>query len=201
MSKSAKIELLKIFLGIGIIAILFFAGYSLILYVDSLYAKMPSEAYKTTRIIDCSGDKFKFDDVDTIFCDGEPIRILGIDGPEIKHPEHGIFEDQPYGLEAAEFAKGIYAQAKKILVVVSSDIRFSKDKYDRPLGHVFVDCKLFAIAVIENGFAYETISFYGDNGFPGLAAMIVYTAQHSLNKPLFENPHLWRKAHQKKTNP
>lgn len=148
------------------------------------------------RVVDCSGDKFKFDDVDSLFCGKEYIRILGIDGPETMHKEHGIFENQPYGIEAANYARDIFGKAHSITAVVTE-----KDKYGRSLGHVFVNGQLYGELAIRAGFAYETISKYGDNGFPGFA-LAIKTAWKETWKdgklPLFENPSDWRKKHQKK---
>ena len=145
------------------------------------------------RIFDCSGDKLKLDDGDTIYCQEEAVRILGIDAPEIKHPEVGIFEDQPFGPEAAQYAQNTFEKAK-IITVLSKN----KDKYRRTLGHVLVDSELYASKIIKAGLAYETISVYGDDGFPGLA-QIIREAWEETSKPPFVNPHEWRKQHQIKT--
>lgn len=153
--------------------------------------------YEKVRILDCSGDKLiKVIDGDTIVCRNkrgkeEKIRILGINTPETAHKEIGITESQPYGLEAARLAEEILMQAEQILVLTAR-----KDKYERTLGHVFVDEKLFGLMMINVGLAYETVSRFGDNGFSGLAAMIVYAAEHG-PKPQFEDPSAWRKKHQK----
>jgi len=40
--------------------------------------------------------------------------------------------------------------------------------------------------LIKEGLAYETISYYGDNGFPDLAEMILKAARNS-KQPKFEN--------------
>lgn len=148
------------------------------------------------RVIDCSGDKLEFDDADTIYCDGEKIRILGMDAPEIEHREHGIFEDQPFGRQAAEYAEQIFEKAKRVTVLAGE-----KGKYGRTLGHVFIDGQLYAVRMIRDGWAYETISRYGDGGFPGLAQMILEVWEETWKdgeRPPFENPRDWRKKHQVK---
>ncbi|MBW1714355.1 MAG: thermonuclease family protein [Deltaproteobacteria bacterium] len=132
------------------------------------------------------------DDGDTFFYKDFVIRILGIDAPEIIHKEHGIFEDQPYGLKAAAMTADLLRNAK-----VVEYLPFQKDKYGRLLAHVFVDEELLAIRLIRAGLAYETISYFGDNGFPVLAERILKAAQES-PKPPFERPYRWRRKHQKK---
>lgn len=132
------------------------------------------------------------DDGDTFFYKDFIIRILGIDAPEIIHKEHGIFEDQPYGQKAAAMTADVLKKA-----TVVEYLPFQNDKYGRLLAHVFVDEELLAVRLIRAGLAYETISFYGDNGFPELAERILKAAQES-PKPPFERPYRWRRKHQKK---
>ena len=132
------------------------------------------------------------DDGDSFFYRDVPIRVLGIDTPEIVHEEHGIFEDQPYGRLAAAFT----ARALKEAEVVEY-LPFQPDKYGRLLAHVFVDHELLALLLIKAGLAYETVSHYGDNGFPELAKQILKAARQSA-KPPFEEPYRWRRKHQVK---
>ena len=130
------------------------------------------------------------DDGDTFFYKDLTIRILGIDAPEIIHKEHGIFKDQPYGRKAAEMTINILRKAKII-----EYLPFQDDKYGRLLAHVFVDGKLLSVHLINAGLAYETISYYGDNGFPELAERILKAA-HESPRPPFEVPYSWRRRHQ-----
>ena len=132
------------------------------------------------------------DDGDTFFYKDLIIRVLGIDAPEIIHKEHGIFEDQPSGREAAAMTRGILKRANII-----EYLPFQNDKYGRLLAHVFVDERLLSILLIRAGLAYETVSYYGDNGFPELAERILRAAQES-PKPRFERPYTWRRRHQVK---
>lgn len=134
-----------------------------------------------------------FDDGDTFICEGETIRVLGIDTPEIIHKEHGIMEDQKDGRRAASATQSILKSAKRILLV-----RNGKDKYGRTKAHVIVDGELLAVKLIERGLAYETISIYGDSGFPEFALQCL-EASKSHPKPKFDPPWKWRKLHQKKT--
>lgn len=130
------------------------------------------------------------DDGDTFFYQDLTIRILGMDAPEIVHKEHGIFEDQPYGRKAAAMTADVLKKAG-----VVEYLPFQNDKYGRVLAHVFVDEELLAVRLIRAGLAYETISYYGDNGFPKLAERILRAARKS-PRPPFERPYRWRRKHQ-----
>jgi len=109
---------------------------------------------------------------------------------EIIHEEHGIYEDQPYGRQAAQLTIHLLRKAKAV-----EYLPFQSDKYGRLLAHVFVDGELLSVHLIRAGLAYENVSFYGDNGFPDLAQRILQAAKES-PRPRFENPYLWRRKHQ-----
>lgn len=130
------------------------------------------------------------DDGDTFYYKNVIIRILGIDAPEIIHKEHGIFEDQPYGRKAAAMTIGILRKARVI-----ECLPFQNDKYGRLLAHVFVDGELLSVRLIRAGLAYESVSYYGDNGFPDLAERILKAARES-PRPPFQVPYRWRRRHQ-----
>jgi micrococcal nuclease len=147
---------------------------------------------ETLRTVKIEKAAIRPDDGDTFFYRDLTIRILGIDTPEIIHEEHGIFEDQPYGQAAAAFT----ARALKKAEVVEY-LAFQPDIYGRLLAHVFVDKQLLAVLLIRAGLAYETVSHYGDNGFPELAEEILNAARQS-PKPCFEEPYRWRRKHQVK---
>ncbi|MFC1485181.1 thermonuclease family protein, partial [bacterium] len=148
-----------------------------------------SFAYKKIKI-----HKFwlRFGDGDTIIYRGETIRILGIDTPEVKNVNYGIMKDQYLGKEASLFTKKSLKKAKNIYY-----IPYKKDRYGRTLAHVIVDGKLLAVKLIKAGLAYETISVYGDSGFPEFAALIKKAADETA-KPNFENPIYWKRKHQRK---
>ena len=151
--------------------------------------KAKREALRTIKI---DKSAIRPDDGDTFFYRDLAIRILGIDTPEIIHEEHGIFEDQPYGRAAAVFTERALKNAKVI-----EYLAFQPDKYGRLLAHVFVDKQLLAVLLIRAGLAYETVSHYGDNGFPELAEEILKAARQS-PRPCFEEPYRWRRKHQVK---
>jgi len=133
-----------------------------------------------------------FDDGDSFSCGDEKIRVLGVDAPEIKHPKHGIANDQPGGPAAALFTKTALQGAKRVLIV-----RDGKDPYGRTLAHVLVDGELLGAKLIRAGHAYENVTHFGDNGMPEFALQILEAAKVS-PKPPFEEPYKWRKRNQRK---
>jgi endonuclease YncB( thermonuclease family) len=136
--------------------------------------------------------RITFDDGDTFLLDGKPIRILGIDTPEVTEPDVGIFEDQPFGRAAADSTQALITRADVVELAYDG-----RDKYKRRLAHVFVDGELLAVKLLGYGLAYENVRHFGDNGFPDLADQIIDAADAG-PKPPFEPPHLWRKKHQRK---
>ncbi|HEU4929694.1 MAG TPA: thermonuclease family protein [Candidatus Krumholzibacteria bacterium] len=136
--------------------------------------------------------QIQFDDGDTFLYRDDAVRVLGIDTPEISEPDVGIFQDQPYGREAADSTRALITRAKRVEIAYDG-----RDIYDRRLAHVFVDGELLAVRLLGMGLAYENVSHFGDNGFPDLADRILQAA-HEGPKPAFEPPHRWRKKHQKK---
>jgi endonuclease YncB( thermonuclease family) len=131
-----------------------------------------------------------FDDGDTFLVGRTPIRILGIDTPEITDPAVGIFEDQPFGRAAADSTRAIVSRARVIELAYDG-----RDIYHRRLAHVFVDGELLGVKLLGYGLAYENVRHFGDNGFPDLADRIIRAADAG-PKPAFEPPHIWRKQHQ-----
>jgi endonuclease YncB( thermonuclease family) len=133
------------------------------------------------------------DDGDTVSIrwgadDVEIIRILGIDTPETRHDEHSIPLDQPFGREARAFARGAFAVATDVKLVRADKL----DPYDRTLGYLILDDKNYSVLVIRARLAEESVSHYGDNGLPELAAQVTAAAKSS--GPLaFEPPHVFRK--------
>jgi micrococcal nuclease len=120
--------------------------------------------------------------------DTEIVRILGIDTPETKHPQHSLPEDQPWGPEARAFAQGAVAFAEQIQLLRSD----TTDPYGRTLGYFFLDGKNYSVAVVAAHLAYESISHYGDNGFPEEAKAVAAAAKVA-GTPPFEAPWDFRK--------
>ena len=136
--------------------------------------------------------QIEFDDGDTFYVDGETIRVLGIDTPEIAHPGMGIHEGQPYGDVAAESTQVWMTRARWIEYVPAG-----RDLYGRRLAHVFIDGELLAVLLIDNALAYETVTHYGDSGFPDLAQKIL-DASRAAPKPKFEEPYKWKRKQREK---
>jgi endonuclease YncB( thermonuclease family) len=150
-----------------------------------LAAKKGVEKKLSTKLCDL-GD-IRLDDGDSFSCAGEQIRVLGIDTPETRHPDHGLMKDQPMGKEATKFTYNALKKAKRILI-----IRGGTDPYKRTLAHVLLDGNLLGVMLIKAGLAFENISRYGDNGMPEFA-LEISEAWKSSPRPSFQDPHLWRK--------
>jgi hypothetical protein len=129
----------------------------------------------------------EIEDGDTVVYRGQHLRFLGVDAPEIAHPEHGFFQDQPYGREAKMFIRTQIKKARRVTYRADGT-----DRYDRLLVHLFVDGYPLSVKLVEAGLGYETVSVYGDNGFPEIASMILLASKLHPSLP-FENPYLWRR--------
>ena len=132
------------------------------------------------------------DDGDTIEIrwpngDVEDVRILGIDCPETRHLPHDLPFAQPFGDEARAFALGTFATATTIELLRAATM----DPYDRTLGYVFVDGKNYSVLVIDARLAEESITAFGDNGFPKEAAIVTEAAKRAGPLP-FEPPYQYR---------
>jgi endonuclease YncB( thermonuclease family) len=134
----------------------------------------------------------EIDDGDTVVIhwskdDAETVRILGIDTAETRHIEHDIPYAQPFGPEGRAFAAGAFATARKVDLLRASTL----DPYGRTLGYLFVDDRDYSVLVVQARLAYESVTFYGDNGFPEEAAAVLAAAKAAGPLP-FEPPHLYR---------
>lgn len=136
--------------------------------------------------------QIQIDDGDTIVIawgpnDVEEVRILGIDCPETRHVQHDIPYSQMFGDEARAFARGTFATTTKVELLRASML----DPYDRTLGYVFVNDKNYSVLVVEARLAEESITAFGDNGFPQEAAVVMATAKGAGPLP-FEPPYQYR---------
>jgi micrococcal nuclease len=132
--------------------------------------------------------KIIVDDGDTIEIlwgegDREVIRILGIDTPEITHPDHDLPYPQTFGYEALSFARGVFSMANKVEVKRAA----TTDPYGRTLGYVYVNDQNYSPIIIKARLAEESVSRYGDNGFPAEAAEVTAAAKAAGPLP-FESP-------------
>jgi endonuclease YncB( thermonuclease family) len=136
-------------------------------------------------------EKIRVDDGDSLqiaWPEGnETVRLLGVDAPETIHLEHEIPHAQPFGEEAAGFLRGCLAVAERVELLRAA----GKDPYGRTLGYVFVNGRNTSVLLLEARLAVETVSRYGDNGLPELAAACVAAAGRAGAVP-FEDPHLYR---------
>ena len=105
--------------------------------------------------------------------DTERVRILGIDTPEVAHPHWGQYQGQPFGTEAAAFAAGAFAAAAEVQLLRAAET----DGYGRTLGYFFLNGKNFSVLLLQAGMAVETVSHYGDNGFPEISEDILAAAR------------------------
>jgi micrococcal nuclease len=120
--------------------------------------------------------------------DHERIRILGIDTPETQNPSYNLPYDQPFGQKATGFGLGAFATATKVELLRAAET----DPYGRTLGYLFVDGKNYSVLIVRSGLATETVSHYGDNGFPD-EAQAVLEASRTVGPVPFEPPFQFRK--------
>ena len=132
------------------------------------------------------------DDGDTVAIrwngkDEEIVRILGIDSPETRHVEHNLPYGQPFGEEARAFALGAFAAAGRIELLRAATV----DPFDRTLGYLFLDGRNYSPMIVRARLAAESITQFGDNGFPKEAAEVMEAARAQGPLP-FEPPHVFR---------
>jgi micrococcal nuclease len=65
------------------------------------------------------------------------------------------------------------------------------DPYDRSLAYIFVNDKNYSVLVLDARLAEESITAFGDNGFPQEAAVVLETAKRAGPLP-FEPPYQYR---------
>ena len=112
-----------------------------VIFLDGCTPRGPSSyrpSYPGARWIDKKD--IRFDDGDTFFLKDTPIRIIGIDTPEVADPNIGIYEDQPYGTAASDSTRALITRATVVDYVPDG-----RDRYGRLLAHVFVDGELLAL--------------------------------------------------------
>jgi endonuclease YncB( thermonuclease family) len=154
-------------------------------------AKPQTRPVGTRAVVDPA--RIAVDDGDTVVIrwpdgDEENVRLLGIDSPETRHEAHKIPLDQPFGKEARAFAQGAFAAASSVELIRSATL----DPYGRTLGYLFVNGKNYSVLIIKARLAEESITFYGDNGLPQIAAEVLAASKAAGPLP-FEPPHIFRK--------
>jgi micrococcal nuclease len=119
--------------------------------------------------------------------DEEIVRVLGIDTPETRHLAHNIPFDQSYGPEAKAFAQGAFGAASEVQILRCTTL----DPFARSLAYLFINGKNYSTLVIKSHLAAESVSIYGDNGFPQIAAEMLAAAKEA-GPPPFEPPGAYR---------
>jgi len=112
--------------------------------------------FKEVRILPSNGPfrVVRVLDGDTIVLDnGETVRLIGVDAPEIHHPEIPV---QRFGEEATEFLRRFAEGFECTLEYEPNNIR---DQYGRLLAYVFVGDRLANAEIIRRGYAYAYTRF------------------------------------------
>ncbi len=79
----------------------------------------------------------------------EHVRLIGIDAPEIDHPDYGR-KGEPYGTESADYLRSLVG-GKTVRLEGGSE---SKDKYGRTLAYLYLPDGLFVNRqMVESGYA------------------------------------------------
>lgn len=89
-------------------------------------------------------------DGDTVVLTSEiHVRLIGIDAPEVDHPEYGR-KGEPYGVEATEYLRKL-VDGKTVRLESGTE---PKDKYGRTLAYLFLPDGLFVNRkMVEAGYA------------------------------------------------
>jgi len=94
-------------------------------------------------------------DGDTVVLDsGEKVRLLGINAPELHHPDYPV---QKYGQEAKDYLKN-RVEGKKCRLEYS--ILDQYDKYNRLLALIYLDGALINGELVKKGLAFATPNKY-----------------------------------------
>jgi len=89
-------------------------------------------------------------DGDTVVLTSETrVRLIGIDAPEVDHPEYGR-KGEPYGAEATAYLRKL-VEGKTVRLESGSE---AEDKYGRTLAYLFLPDGLFVNrSMVEAGYA------------------------------------------------
>lgn len=120
--------------------------------------------------------------------DVEIVRILGIDTPETQNVAHNLPYAQPFGREATAFARGAFAVAERVELLRAD----TTDGWGRTLGYVFLNGRNYSELVVRARLATESVSHFGDNGFPAEAQAVLEAARAAGPMP-FEPPFQYRR--------
>lgn len=140
--KFNKVQLGFLFIILAITALIYY-GRSF-LNILPFNPQQPGRQYRVQRVID--GDTLLLED-------GTRIRLIGVDTPEVHHPELPI---QRFAEEAMAFTKKVIEGHQ---VTLKFDDGPEKDKYGRLLAYAFVDKKLLNKEIIKQGYGYAMTRF------------------------------------------
>jgi endonuclease YncB( thermonuclease family) len=118
----------------------------------------------------------------------EIVRILGIDTPETRNPEHNLPYGQSFGEEARGFGMGAFAAATKV-EILRADMT---DPFGRTLAYLFINDRNYSVLVVSARLAVESVTRFGDNGFPEEAKAVQAAAKAAGPVP-FESPGDYRR--------
>lgn len=153
---------------------------------------LPPQPRTARQRVSVDPSRIEIDDGDTAIVawtaqDRETVRILGVDSPETQHLPHNIPYPQPFGEEARGFASGAFAAATTIELLRAPTL----DQYGRTLGYFFLNGKNYSVLLIAARLAEESVTQFGDNGFPEEAAAVLKAARAAGPLP-FESPANYR---------
>ena len=113
--------------------------------------KYHNKTFKVISVVD--GDTIDIDIADGKY-DQTRIRLLGVDTPETKNPRT---PEMYYGAEASNFAKNtLLNKDVKVIIDTVSDVR---DRYNRLLGYIEIDGKVFNEEIVRSGYGYADLRF------------------------------------------
>lgn len=139
------------------------------------------------RTVEVRGRDLVVLDGDTVMFDGRELRLLAVDTPERAAPWFDG-DQEPWASRAKALVTRALRRARRVTVLESG----LEDIHGRRLGHLLVDGRAVAALLVEAGLAHETVSRYGDGGYPEIAAEVVARARRDLP---FEAPWRWRARH------
>jgi len=134
--------------------------------------------------IEIDKNKIELIDGDSLFYDNKEYRLLGFDAPEIK---------QEFGVTSKNYLKSLITNSSKVYISVAE-----YDIYSRILAHLFINDTPVAYYMMLSRMGIQTITKYGDNGFPIISENILILARKQGRLP-FLSPSRYRKR--EKENP
>lgn len=88
-----------------------------------------------------------------ILASGETVRLIGVDAPELHHPEVPV---QRFAEESAQFLRSM---AEGFSCTLEYDSAYPHDKYGRLLAYVWAGGKLLNAEIIRRGYGYAYTRF------------------------------------------